>query len=67
MLMNRTQPDVIPTARYELREVAHLLGVHKASVLRWTKQGKIKNTARQLNSRKVWTGAEILRFWRLNA
>lgn len=64
--MIKTQPNVSPSARYELREVAELLGVHKASILRWTKEGKMKSTARQVNSRKVWTGAEILRFWRVN-
>ena len=65
--MKKQQPNVTLSARYELREVAELLGVHKATVLRWTQEGKMKCTTRQINSRKVWTGAEIMRFWRLNA
>ena len=65
--MIQTTPNVTPTARYELREVAAILAVNKATVLRWTAQGKLIAVKRKLNNRRVWTGTEIMRFWRINA
>lgn len=62
--MIKEKPNIDPTSRFELREVALILGAHKASILRWTRMGKLHCTQRRINNRRVWTGAEILRFWR---
>lgn len=51
-------------ARYELKAAADILGVSKSTVLRWTRQGLLKCSIRRSNGRRVWTGAELLRFWR---
>lgn len=58
-------PSVEPTAKFELREVAALLGASKSSVARWTSLGMLRcGGIRRSNHRKFWTGSEILRFWR---
>ena len=65
--MTSERPNVSPTARYELREVAQLLGVCKGTILRWTNENKLACGYRRISKRKVWTGADILRFWNSNA
>ena len=62
--MTNTEPKVQPTAKYELQEVAKLLGVHKSTVLRWTNLGHMNCSIRKTNHRRVWTGAEIIKVWR---
>ncbi len=65
--MTERQPDVNPTLRYELREVAEALSVRKATILSWTRRGLMTSEIRPFNGRKVWTGKEIIRVWRLYA
>lgn len=62
--MTSKEPNVLPTAKYELKEVARLLDVHKSTVLRWTKLGYMNCSIRKTNHRRVWTGAEITKVWR---
>lgn len=63
--MTTTEPAVSPTGLYELRDAARLLGVSKASVLRWTRQGHMPCSIRKANNRRVWTGQTILRMWKI--
>ncbi|MBO6083202.1 MAG: helix-turn-helix domain-containing protein [Bacteroidales bacterium] len=62
--MRNTQPLIDPAAHLELREAALALDVHKSTVLRWTRTGKLRCGIKRLNGRKYWTGAELIRFWR---
>lgn len=63
--MIQVQPQVDPSARLELREVAALFRVSKSSVLRWTSSGLLRcGGLRRSNRRKYWTGAELIRFWK---
>lgn len=59
-------PSINPTAKYELRDVASALEVHKTTVLRYAKAGLLPFSIRRSNGRRVWSGADILKFWRLN-
>lgn len=58
------EPEVCPTARYELKDASEALGIHKTTLLNWTKQGHIKAGVRKVNGRKCWLGSEIIRCWR---
>ena len=62
--MVQEEPKVILTARYELRDASRLLGIHKSTLLNWTKQGFIKAGVRKVNGRRCWLGSELLRCWR---
>ena len=64
--MTTNTPKVKPDDKYELRETAQLLGVHATTVLRWTRIGLLRCSIRRINGRRVWTGKEILSFWRAN-
>lgn len=59
-------PDVFPTCKYELRDVARALDIHKTTVLRYARAGLLPYSIRKTNGRRVWSGAVILKFWRLN-
>ena len=58
------EPKVNKYGRYSLEETAVLLGVHRNTILRYANSGKMSFTVRRGTSRKCFTGAEILRFWR---
>ncbi len=58
------EPNVRPTDRYELRDASAALGIHKSTLLNWTKQGYIKAGIRKVNGRRCWLGSEIIRCWR---
>ena len=62
--MTRFQPDVVPEGRYELKEAAAALQIDRSTLLRQTYKGKIRCGIRRSNGRRVWTGAEIIRYWR---
>ena len=62
--MNNSEPEVSPTARYELREAAAALGIHKSTLLNWTKRGLIKAGVRKVNGRRFWLGSDLLKCWK---
>ena len=62
--MVNVEPNVAISGRYSVEETAKLLGVHRNSILRYTNEGKLRFGVRRGNSRRYYTGAEILRFWR---
>ena len=62
--MVNVEPNVKLGGRFSVEETATLLGVHRNSILRYTNQGKLRFGVRKGNSRRFYTGAEILRFWR---
>lgn len=62
--MIKTIPNIIPAARYELREAAEALGVDKSSIQRWTKDGRLTCGIKKSNNRKFWLGSELIRFWK---
>ena len=49
-----TLPDIEMNSRYELKDVAAILGVSPSTIHRWTRA----------NNRRVWTGKEIMRIWK---
>ena len=62
--MTKTQPNVAPDGRYELKDAAEALLIDRSTLLRYTHSGKIRCGIRKSNGHRVWTGAEIIRLWR---
>lgn len=62
--MVTTEPKVTLNGRYSTDEAAALLGVHRNTIIRYTKKGKLLFGIRRSTTRKYYTGAEILRFWK---
>lgn len=64
--MVNEEPKVSPSARYSIEEAAALLGIHRNTLRRHTNTGPtgISCSFRKSNSRRFYTGLEILRFWR---
>ncbi|MCM1320264.1 MAG: helix-turn-helix domain-containing protein [Muribaculaceae bacterium] len=56
-------PEVGLSSRYTVTEASMALGIHRTTLLRYTKAGKIKAGWRSGTGRKFYTGREILRFW----
>lgn len=62
--MTKTEPVVIESAQYELRDAAEALGVSTSCIIKWTEKGLLRAGRKRLNGRRFWTGKEILRAWR---
>lgn len=61
--MTKTKPNVEPEGKYELKAAAEALGIHKATLCKYHRDGLIKATLRRCNHRTIYSGAEIIRFW----
>lgn len=62
--MTETMPKVDPKGRYELKAAAEALQLNRATLCRYRNEGLIKAERRISNGRTVYTGAEIIRFWK---
>lgn len=53
-----------PNKEYTRDEIAEHFGVHRHTVWRWIKAGKIKGQKRKINRLKIWyfPGDEVKRF-----
>lgn len=61
--MIKSQPQVDPKAKYELRDAAQVLEVSKSCIAKWTERGILRANRKRANGRRFWTGAELLRLW----
>lgn len=62
--MIETMPKVDPKGRYELKAAAEALQLNRATLCQYRNRGLIKAERRVTNGRAVYTGAEIIRFWK---
>lgn len=58
------EPKVVLNGRYTIDETCELLGLHRNTLTRYTKRGKIRFGIRRADSRRFYLGSEILKFWR---
>lgn len=58
------EPQVVQSSRYSMEEAAELLAVHRNTLLRYAKEGKIRFGIRRGTKRKFFLGSEIIRFWK---
>ncbi len=59
-----TEPRLDKEGRYSATDTCRLLGIHRNTLLTYTKCGLIRCGYRRVGARKFYLGAEILRFWR---
>lgn len=58
------QPQVNMNGRYCVNATCKLLGIHRNTLLNYTKAGYIRCGYRATSKRKFYYGREIVRFWR---
>lgn len=61
--MVNEQPAVSPTGRYSVMETCKILGIHRNTLRKYTRQGRIRCGVRRVNARIFYTGSEILSVW----
>lgn len=57
------QPKVKPASRYSVTQTCAILGIHRNTLLNYTKKGDITCHYRKATGAKFYTGTEITRFW----
>lgn len=62
--MTCTEPDVVLSGRYNQAQAARALGVDRHTVRKYEKLGLISFRMKSTVSRKVTTGADIVRLWK---
>lgn len=62
--MKSSEPKVVLNYQYSIAETCEFLGVHRESLRRYTRDGKIRCSFHRSNKRKFYLGSEILRFWK---
>lgn len=58
------EPKAVLNSRYSIEEAAQLLKIHRNTLLRYAKEGKISFGIRRSSKRKFFLGSEIIRFWK---
>ena len=58
------QPNIIPTALYEVGAASKALRISYQTLYRYTKAGICKASLRKSNGRMVWSGNELIKCWR---
>ena len=61
--MITTKPEVCPDGLYNQKQAAEALQVERHTIARYEADGYIKFRVRKARSRKVTTGAEIIKCW----
>ncbi len=63
-MVTALEPQVAPTGRYTVGQTCKHLGIHRNTLRKYTDAGYIKCSFRRETARKIYTGQEILRFWK---
>lgn len=63
--MTNEEPKVADAGRYTVTETCKALGVHRNTLRRWVRAGKIHCKFRRIDNRKVFEGKEIKKVWRI--
>ena len=58
------EPNVKPNSRYSIDATCRHLGIHRNTLLKYTKAGRIRYGVRTVTLRKFYLGSEIIRFWK---
>ncbi|MDO4512288.1 MAG: helix-turn-helix domain-containing protein [Bacteroidales bacterium] len=56
-------PNVDVNGRYSVAQTCKLLGIHRNTLINYTKAGKIRCGFHRANMRKFYLGKEVVRFW----
>lgn len=63
-MITATCPNVERDGYYTATATAAALGMHRNSILNYTMRGLLSCEFRPETARKVYSGAEIIRFWK---
>lgn len=61
--MVNEQPNIKATSRFSIAETCGLLGIHRNTLRKYTKEGRIKAGVRKSTAKPFYLGSEILNFW----
>lgn len=61
--MVAVKPDICPTGRYSITEIAELLQVSKQTVSNWMADGRLPFGIRRANNRRFAKGQDVLNIW----
>ncbi len=61
--MIATEPKIVPTGRYSIKEACEKLEISRRSLDRYTKDGRLKFGIRRATGKKFYLGRELLKFW----
>lgn len=64
-MMRAEEPRLSDTGRYTMTEASNALGIHRNTLRRYWQQGKLKATYRKMDGRKLFTGFELKKLWRI--
>ena len=62
--MVHDEPKVNKEGRYSVDETCAALGISRSTLRRHTNKGVIRCGIRRSNTRKFYTGSEIVRYWK---
>lgn len=62
--MTSTEPNVLLTGQYTIKETCQALGISRKTLHTYTKQGYINVKHRTANLRPFYVGKDIIRFWK---
>lgn len=57
-------PNVKPQGKYNVSDTCKALGITRGTLLKYTKQGRIKGRASTYNGRMAYLGCDIITFWK---
>lgn len=57
------RPNIDPRGRYSAAQAGELLGVNKATVDRWGREGKLPRRISKVNGRIRYVGSDLLKLW----
>lgn len=63
--MINEMPQINSSSRYSTTEAANILGIHRSSLWRATKEGLIACNERK-SGKRFYYGREIIRYWKEN-
>ena len=63
--MTAEEPKLAPLGRYSINEACQALGIHRNTLRRYAKAGLITPGVRRATGRPIYTGADLLRLWRI--
>lgn len=63
-MMVNDEPKVSANGRYNITETCRKLGIHRNTLLKYTKLGVIKCGIRRSTAKRFYSGSEIVRFWK---
>lgn len=63
--MTTNEPQVAINGRYSVTQASALLGVHRNTINNYANSGRLKYHLTRYTFRKVFTGRDLLNFWRI--